>query len=118
MGLSGVDTGRLSTYSAETAADPDLVAVRDRVELDFRTGIPNTFAAIELTLTDGSTLTAKHDAGVPAADTADQGRRLEEKFMALVEPVLGGNTAGALIAEVNRLEALPDVRGLMTHCAA
>lgn len=117
MGLSGVDTGRLSTYSAEVATDPALVAVRDRVEIDFRKGIPNTFAAIELTLTDGTTVSAEHDSGVPAADTAEQGRRLEEKFMALVEPVLGGNTAGALIAEVARLDRLPDVRGIMAHCA-
>ncbi len=117
MGLSGVDTGRLSTYSAEVATDPALVAVRDRVEIDFRKGIASTFAAIELTLTDGSTVSADHDSGVPAADTAEQGRRLEEKFVALVEPVLGGNTAGALIAEIAKLEALPDVRGIMAHCA-
>ncbi len=117
MGLSGVDTGRLSTYSPEVATDPALVAVRDRVEIDFRKGISNTFAAIELTLTDGSTVSADHDSGIPAADTAEQGRRLEEKFVSLVEPVLGGNTAGALIAEVARLEALPDVRGIMAHCA-
>jgi len=117
MGLSGVDTGRLSTYSAEVATDPALVAVRDRVEIDFRKGIPSTFADIELTLTDGTTISANHDSGVPAADTAAQGRRLEEKFMALVEPVLGGNTAGALIAEVARLDSLPDVRGIMAHCA-
>lgn len=117
MGLSGVDTGRLSTYSAEVATDPALVAVRDRVEIDFRKGIPSTFASIELTLTDGTTVAAEHDSGIPAADTAEQGRRLEEKFVALVEPVLGGNTAGALIAEVARLETLPDLRGIMSHCA-
>ena len=117
MGLAGVDTSRLSTYSEEVAADPTLVAIRDRVELDFRTGIPNTFAEIELTLNDGSKVTARHDAGIPAADTADQGRRLEEKFASLVEPILGGNSANALIAEIGKLEAQPDVRGIMALCA-
>ena len=117
MGLAGVDTGRLSTYSAATAADPRLVAMRDQVELDFRPGLPSTFAAIEVTLRDGSTRRAQHDAGVPAADTAEQGRRLEEKFVALVEPVLGSNTVCTLLAEVEKLEALPDVRGLMASCA-
>ena len=117
MGLAGVDTSRLSTYSEEVAADPTLIAMRDRIELDFRTGIPNTFAEIELTLNDGSKVTARHDAGIPAADTAEQGRRLEEKFASLVEPVLGGNSANALIAEIAKLEAQPDVRGIMALCA-
>jgi 2-methylcitrate dehydratase PrpD len=117
MGLAGVDTGRLSTYSAATAADPGLVAVRDQVELDFRSGLPSTFAAIELTLRDGSTLTAQHDAGIPAVDTAEQGRRLAEKFVSLVEPVLGGDIACTLIAAIGQLEALPDVRGLLAHGA-
>src|SRR4051794_34396915 len=42
MGLAGVDTSRLSTYSEEVAADPVLVGLRDKVSFDFRTGIPNT----------------------------------------------------------------------------
>lgn len=118
MGLAGIDTGRLSTYSAEVAADPTLVAIRDKVEFDFRTGIPNTFAEIDLTLTDGTRLTARHDAGIPAADVTAQGQRLEEKFNALVEPILGANAATAMIADINRLETLPDVRSLMAGFAA
>ncbi|MGE0415943.1 MAG: MmgE/PrpD family protein [Acetobacteraceae bacterium] len=117
MGLAGVDTGRLSTYSSETTADPTLVAMRDKVEFDFRTDVPNTFAEIDLILKDGTRLTARHDSGIPAADTQEQGRRLEEKFHALVEPVLGSNAATALIADIGRLENLPDIRGLMSRCA-
>ncbi len=113
MGLAGLDTGRLSTYSAEVAADPDLVRLRDKVELDFRTGIPNTFASIDLLLTDGTHLTARHDAGIAAVDTADQGRRLEEKFTGLVDPVLGHNRCMALISGISRFESLPDLRELM-----
>lgn len=117
MGLAGVDTGRLSTYCAATAADPGLVALRDQVELDFRPGLPSTFAAIELTLRDGSTYRAQHDAGVPAAETAAQGRRLEEKFVALVDPILGGHTARALIVAIEQLEVLPEVHGLLADSA-
>ena len=117
MGLAGVDTSRLSTYSEEVAADTILIGIRDKVELDFRTGIPNTFAEIDLLLTDGTRLTARHDSGIPATDTADQGRRLEAKFAALVEPILGAAKTQALIAEIGRLERLTDVRGLMGMCA-
>ena len=117
MGRAGGDTGRLSTSSAAPAADSGLVAVRDQVELDFRSGLPATFAAIELTLRDGSTLTAQHDAGIPAVDTVEQGRRRAEQFVSLVEPVLGGDTACTLSAAIGPLEALRDVRGLLAHGA-
>jgi 2-methylcitrate dehydratase PrpD len=113
MGLSGIDTGRLSTYSAEVATDPVLVALRDKVELDFRTGIPNTFAEMELLLTDGRTIAARHDSGLPSDDVTAQGKRLEEKFHALVEPVQGANRSSALVAEIRRFEALADIRALM-----
>jgi 2-methylcitrate dehydratase PrpD len=117
MGLAGVDTSRLSTYSEEVATDPGLVAIRDKVELDFRTGIPNTFAEIDLLLTDGTRLSARHDAGIPAADTAEQGARLEQKFAALAEPVLGMQRTQGLIAEIGRLETLGNLRDLIAMCA-
>jgi len=117
MGLAGVDTGRLSTYSEEVAGDPTLVGLRDKVEFDFRNDVRSTFAEIDLMLRDGRTLTANHDAGLPAEDVADQGRRLEAKFLSLVDPVLGEDRAKALVAEIGRFETLPDVRGLARMCA-
>jgi 2-methylcitrate dehydratase PrpD len=113
MGLAGVDTGRLSTYSEEVAGDPVLVRLRDKVDLDFRAGIPNTFAKIDLLLTDGTRLSASHDAGIAAVDTTDQGRRLEEKFVGLVEPVLGSQRCHALIAGIAEFETLDNLRELM-----
>ena len=64
-------------------------------------------------LTDGKTVTARHDSGIPSDDVADQGKRLEEKFNALVEPVLGANRSSALISDIGRFEELGDIRGLM-----
>ncbi len=118
MGLAGVDTSRLSTYSEEVAADPVLVGLRDRVSFDFRTGIPSTFSEVTLRLRDGSTRTAQHDAGLPATDAAAQGMRLEAKFAALADPVIGTDRAARLIVEIGRLETLPNVRDLMASCAA
>ena len=117
MGLAGVDTSRLSTYSEAVAADPALVGLRDKVSVDFRTGIPNTFAEIEVLLRDGSRFAARHDAGTPASDIADQGTRLETKFVALVDPVLGAGKTASLIANIARLDQLPDVRGILASCA-
>jgi 2-methylcitrate dehydratase PrpD len=113
MGLAGIDTGRLSTYSAVVAADAELVRLRDKVHLDFRVGIPNTFAEIEVLLTDGSRVLARHDSGLAAEDAALQGQRLEAKFVGLVEPVLGSRRCQDLIARVNELDALQNLNELM-----
>jgi 2-methylcitrate dehydratase PrpD len=118
MGLAGIDTGRLSTYSEAVAADPGLVRLRDKVSLDFRVGIPNTFAEVELLLTDGTCLHAQHDSGIAATDTSDQGRRLEEKFAGLVEPVLGSQRCRALISGIRSFDTLGNLRELMALTGA
>jgi 2-methylcitrate dehydratase PrpD len=117
MGLAGIDTSRLSTYSREVAADPELIGLRDKVSFNFQTGIPNTFTEIGLSLRDGSRFTAQHDSGVPATDVVHQGKRLEAKFAALVDPVLGTNTTARLLADIGRFDQLPDIRIVQTLSA-
>jgi 2-methylcitrate dehydratase PrpD len=118
MALAGVDTGGLGSYSEATAAEPTLIALRDKVEFDFAPGRSSTVADMEVELTDGRRVAAHYDSGVPASDIAQQGRRVEEKFLALATPILGSEDAETLAAEVGRLEALPDLRGVMRLCAA
>jgi 2-methylcitrate dehydratase PrpD len=113
MGLAGFDTGRLSTYTEEVATDPNLARLRDKVTLDFRGGIPNTFAEIDLLLTDGTRVSARHDSGIAATETAEQGHRLETKFAGLVEPVLGSRRSAALISGINEFERLESLGELM-----
>jgi 2-methylcitrate dehydratase PrpD len=117
MALAGVDTGGLSNYSEETAANPTLIGLRDKVEFDFRTDVANTFAALELELTDGRRVRTEYDSGVPAADVDEQGRRIEEKFAVLAEPILGVSKARDIITEARDFDRLPDLRGLMGLCA-
>ena len=116
MGLAGVDTSRLSTYSEAVAADPVLIGLRDKVSLSFQSGISSTFTEIALSLRDGSKFTAQHDAGVPATDVVQQGKRLEAKFAAIVDPVLGTDKTARLIADIGRLDSLPDVREITGNC--
>jgi 2-methylcitrate dehydratase PrpD len=113
MGLVGLDTGRLSTYSEAAAADPILVRLRDNVKLNFRVGIPNTSAEMEVLLTDGTHLTAGHDSGIPMVDTDDQERRLEEKFTGLVESVVGSQRCLELISNIRRFETLENLNELL-----
>ena len=116
MALAGVDTGGLTSYSAATASDPVLIALRDKVEFDFQNGRPNTLADLELVLTDGRRVATSYDAGVPAGDVVEQGRRLVEKFSSLAEPVLGGATTRDLIGEIQRFDTLSDLRAVMRMC--
>ncbi len=117
MALSGVETGALASYSEAGATDPRLIAMRERVEIDFVPRGPHTQAELQLTLTDGTVLTARHDLGVPASDVAEQGRRIEAKFAALAEPVIGAR-AGELAGLVARLDTQASIGPMMALCAA
>jgi 2-methylcitrate dehydratase PrpD len=117
MALAGIDTASLVAYSAENACDPGLVRLRERVVLDWQDSWPQTLAELELELTDGRRVAARHDAGIPAADINEQGLRLADKFDALVEPVLGAPRARELHETIAGLDSLTDI-GSLTRLAA
>src|SRR5689334_7170972 len=117
MALSGVDTASLGSYSPETANDPALVQLRDKLTLDFHDGWPQAAAELQVALTDGRVLKASHDAGIPNGDIAGQRERLVTKFDALAEPVLGGARTRELRAAILGLDALADVGGVVRLAA-
>jgi len=115
MALAGIDTARLESYSEETAKNPALAALRDKVSVDFQPGWPHTQAELKVTLNDGRVLEATHDSGIPEQDFDEQGRRLKAKFGSLVEPVLGERTH-ALAAAVASLDERATLRDLTCLC--
>jgi 2-methylcitrate dehydratase PrpD len=112
MALAGVDTASLGAYNAENARDPGLVKLRERVRFEWQQGWPQTLSELELELADGRRVSARHDAGIPAADIAEQGERLGVKFDALVAPVLGAPRARELREMISGLDDVADIRGL------
>jgi 2-methylcitrate dehydratase PrpD len=118
MALAGVDTASLGAYSAEKAHDPVLVGLRERASFDWQESWPQTLCEVDLDLVDGRRLTARHDAGIPAADLAEQGGRLAAKFDALVEPVLGAPRTRELRQMVADLDGLGDWGDLARLAAA
>jgi 2-methylcitrate dehydratase PrpD len=118
MALSGIDTASLGGFNAENACDPRLVELRGRVVLDWQDSWPQTFAEIEVELAGGRRLAARHDAGIPAADIADQGRRLAAKFDSLVEPVLGPARMRELRETIGGLDDVADIGRLAQLTAA
>jgi len=113
MALAGIDTAGLDAYSEKNACDPELIRLRELVALDFREGWPSTLAEIEVTLADGKRVAARHDAGIPAADIAEQGERLAAKFDVLVEPVLGAPRTRELRKMVSELDGLSEIGSLV-----
>jgi len=118
MALSGVDTAALGAYSEETATDPALVGLRERVKFDFRDDCPEAAAELAVTLRDGRTVRAQFDAGIPSSDIAQQGARLAAKFDALARPVLGAGRTGRLRAAIDALEDAADIGEVVRLAAA
>ena len=117
MALAGHETGRLDLYNQTTVNDPELVALRDRVVIDFQQGWSYTRAEMDISLFDQTTRHATHDAGIPATDIAQQGRRLEEKFLALASPVLGETQAHTLRDAILRLDTAANLDTITANWA-
>jgi 2-methylcitrate dehydratase PrpD len=117
MALTRIDTASLGAYSVATATDPALIALRERVDMDFRDDLPDAGAELAVNLRDGRVLHATHDAGVAMNDVAAQGKRLAAKFDALAGPVLGAARARELRATIGALDHLDDT-GALARLAA
>jgi 2-methylcitrate dehydratase PrpD len=93
--LLDIDTSRLDTWARAT--DPDVIAVRDRVEVELIEGMGLSDSEVSLRLADGSELRRAYDCGLPMADKAEQSIRVAQKFSSLAPPVLGERQAGRVL---------------------
>ena len=112
MALSGVDTGSSSAYTDAVANRPDLVALRERVEVEPQPSARTmtTGADVVIDTLDGMSVTNAFDVGVPATDLSAQQSRLIDKFHTLADTVLGSR-APALRDMV--LGGAPDAAALL-----
>lgn len=119
MALAGEDTAALGTYSDQNALDKRFVALRERIKLDTKPD-PKRHrhgASVSIELKDGRMLTTEFNVGVPAKDVVAQGEKLEAKFHALAEPVIGRAKTKTAIGLINRFESLPNLKTLMEAIA-
>jgi 2-methylcitrate dehydratase PrpD len=117
MALSGIDTASLGAYNTKNPHDPSLISLRERVRFDWQAGWPQTLCEMELELVDGRRVSARHDAGIPAADIAGQGERLAAKFDTLVTPVLGAPRVRELREMIADLDEVADIGSLVRLAA-
>lgn len=119
MALDGADTAALETFSDASANDVRYTQARERIRIEPRIAPPEQRhgAAVSLKLKDGRTLEAQANVGVPATDLAAQEAKLVAKFRALAHPVIGRDRAQSAEAMLLKLDALPNIEGLMRTVA-
>ncbi len=118
MALAGLETSRLDSFTAEVAADPRIAALRDKVSVELVPRFGQTHAAMDIRLVDQTSLSAEHDAGIPAPDVAKQGVRIRAKFDGLIAPLLGNARGAALGDALDGLDSAPSVASLARLWAA
>jgi 2-methylcitrate dehydratase PrpD len=100
MMLAGYNTGALSTFSDALCFDPDLIELRDRVNVETDDGLSDTAARVTITLKSGTNIVADHDLDQPIS-IAEK----ESKLRAKAEGLVGQKKAKALWNAVDALEA-------------
>jgi 2-methylcitrate dehydratase PrpD len=116
LALSGEDTFNEALFTDETARRPDLIALRDRVEIDPTQS--GRGCVVSVRLKDGRAIERTGDVSQPVRDLDAQQAKIERKFRHLASPALGAERAEQVIAIVRALDRQPDVRALMRLCQA
>ena len=114
LALAGEDTFQEALFSDATARRPDLVALRDKVQID-----PTQVGrgcVVSATLKDGRTVSRTGDVSEPVRDLAGQQAKLERKFRHLAAPAIGAERVERAIALCRALEREPDLSALVALC--
>jgi 2-methylcitrate dehydratase PrpD len=105
------------SHSQARMKDPQVLAVKDRVELVADKSLLDPAAPrsgrVEVTLRDGRTVThfTRHPPGTKENPLDTNG--VNEKARGLIEPVLGRDRTNGIIRAVNALDAMGDIRDLV-----
>ncbi len=111
LALGHGDTSELA-FTDERTADPLLVSLRDRVQVEGGADVLGG-TKVTVTLADGRVLREAVDVHIPATDLEQQWERLAAKFRGLASPVIGPSATAELLDAVRRLEDLPSMDALV-----
>jgi 2-methylcitrate dehydratase PrpD len=118
LALSGADTSDILTYDDVITARPDMVDLRDRVQVDLAgADWPEDLTEVTVEMLDGRVFSTRHDTSVPPGDLPLQHQRLTVKFLALAKPALGVSRAEEIARTIDNLDQLCGVAPLLnlTH---
>jgi 2-methylcitrate dehydratase PrpD len=114
LALAGEDTFQEALFSDATARRADLVALRDRIEVDPTQS--GRGCVVTVTLRDGRSVSRTGDVSQPMRDLAAQQEKLERKFRHLAQPALGAAHTEQALALCRDLERQPDLSALIALC--
>ena len=103
-------------YADSVVNDPRVVAMRGKVHATVDDGIDEAAVQLRATLTDGRVEVVEVVHAVGSLENPLSDARLEAKFHALVDPVLGAERAKAITQQCGQLAELGDVRSLTAMC--
>ncbi len=112
LALLARDTRDPSLYCDATMADPQLIALRDRIRVTPTRKLTATQARVVIESPAGRS-DAELDTGVPAADLSAQGQWLRDKFLRLGAPVLGAASAETLADRIDSIDAQSSMGAFM-----
>ncbi len=110
--LAGIETANPGVYNEANATNPDLVSLRDKVTVVLTPELNLSEAQMRVELQSGQSFETRHDSGIPEADVAAQGLRLEAKFRALVAPFLSEKRIIHILKAISELETLKTISEL------
>jgi len=103
------DTG-LQAFTDEKVASPDVQALMERISTHVETGMTAMEARVEVETTAGKVHSAFSDIFNEIPDLPVKRKKIENKFLDLCEPVLGGERTRRLIEAIGSFERLDPVR--------
>jgi len=112
LALLGCDTGDPEIYSDAAMAEPQFVALRDRIRVTATEAVTPMQAHVVVESEIGR-CEDMLDMGIPAPDLAEQGERLRRKFLLLAAPVLGAAAAEKLAGATSSVQEFESVSDLM-----
>jgi 2-methylcitrate dehydratase PrpD len=112
MALLGYDTGRLDSFSEDTARAVDIIALRQCISVDAREDLDVAVSLATVALRDGRILEAANDERLADGDVERRRVRTRAKFRDLTNAYLTPESAAAVEERVFALETLSrfDVR--------
>jgi 2-methylcitrate dehydratase PrpD len=112
LALAGRETGALATYRAETAADPELRSLAEKVILQATAGIDIGSVAAVFELVDGPSISIDAQAVKVSGTLEDLREGVIAKASGLLAPVIGVTEADRVIDAILALETAPHLPDL------
>lgn len=112
MALLGEDTTSIAAYTDERMADPEMRALRNRIEVEPKDDL-NYVSATIVEMNDGRRLSVRSDQRPSSKNEACDPGPVRRKFATLVTPILGAEATKRLELQVLGLERMESVRPLV-----